>query len=63
MNFNNNRFDVPNRLPLYHDHAMIALHRLATRLDLSKSFLRASDYLHQKFGLPALQPVRVRTRE
>lgn len=61
MNFKNNRFDVSNRLPLY--HVMIALHRLATRLDLSEPFLRVSNYLYQKFGLPALQPVRVRTRE
>lgn len=50
MNFKNNRFDVPNRLPLY--HVMIALHRLATRLDLSEPFLRVSDFLHQSSGCP-----------
>lgn len=60
MNLMHNRLDLSNIHPLY--PAVLALHRLAAHFHCSEQFLRFSDVLHQKFGLPALQPVRIRTR-
>lgn len=37
-----------------------ALHRLAMRFGFSEELFRVSDRLHRRFGLPAVQPVRVR---
>ncbi|MGN1008826.1 MAG: hypothetical protein ACI4PV_07750 [Butyricicoccus sp.] len=60
MNMKEHRFDLTNIPPLY--PAMLALHRLALRFHCSEQFLQISEVLHQKFGLPALQPVRIRNR-
>lgn len=39
---------------------LLVLHGLAFRFGFSEEFLQVSDRLHRKFGLPALQPVRIR---
>ncbi|MBS7225477.1 MAG: hypothetical protein KH050_09065 [Clostridiaceae bacterium] len=37
----------------------LPLYRLAMRFGFSDEFLQISDFLHRRFGFPALQPVRV----
>ena len=50
--------DLFHTLPVY--RCMLSLHQFAMRAGLSEPFFQASAFLNRKFGLPALQPVRVR---